>query len=281
MSKILVNGLPVMLSGFPGGEVKVELPTALDHTGDVVSVTASLYSSADIMALVMVTNAVRHYCKSAKFGMVLRLPYFPYARQDRVCNIGESHGVQAMAGLINSLGYTKVYVYDPHSDAVQAAVHNCEVIKQSTLAKAVVSPLLRSPYSYELVSPDAGAEKKVLELSKQLSAWGQSPSIHYAHKVRNPLNGQILSTTFEGNVEGKNLIIVDDICDGGRTFTALAGLLRARGAARVDLYVTHGIFSAGIDALRAKKGVTDYLDHVYCVHSFTEKASDFLTIVGI
>jgi len=81
-----------------------------------------------------------------------------------------------------------------------------------------------------------------------------------------------LSTRFNGNAKGKNLVIVDDICDGGRTFIELARVLKEKGANKVALYVTHGIFSQGLDVLK------EHIDHVYCVHAFNAERSDFLTI---
>ncbi len=269
MSYIYINGEPINSSLFPGGEVKVTIPSSTTNY-DVQTVTAYLYNSEAVMQLVMVTNALRQVDSYDKFYQ-LEVPYFPYARQDRVCNKGESHGVQAMAGLLNSLAYNRVYVVDPHSEAVQAAVKNCFVIEQWKTAKEMLSDLVLKD-KWELVCPDAGAEKKVNKLAKELGSWGLTPPVHYASKVRNLANGEILSTRFEGDVTGKNLIIVDDICDGGRTFIELAKVLKEKGAAKVALYVTHGIFSKGTEVLK------EHLDHVYCLHSFKEPASDFLTI---
>jgi ribose-phosphate pyrophosphokinase len=269
MSYIYINGEPINSSLFPGGEVKVTIPSSTTNY-DAQTVTAYLYNSEAVMQLVMVTNALRQVDSYDKFYQ-LEVPYFPYARQDRVCNKGESHGVQAMAGLINSLGYDRVYVLDPHSEAVQAAVKNCHVVKQATLAKELLCGLVLQE-KWELVCPDAGAEKKVNELAKELGSWGLVPPVYYASKVRNLSNGKILSTRFEGDVKDKNLIIVDDICDGGRTFIELSKVLKEKGASKVALYVTHGIFSQGIEVLK------EHLDHVYCVHSFTEPSSDYLSV---
>ncbi len=71
-----------------------------------------------------------------------------------------------------------------------------------------------------------------------------------ADKVRNPENGQIFGTeVFYDDFEGKPVLIVDDICDGGYTFLKLAEKLKEKNAGMVILYVTHGIFSKGLDEL--------------------------------
>jgi ribose-phosphate pyrophosphokinase len=97
-----------------------------------------------------------------------------------------------------------------------------------------------------LVSPDAGATKKVLDVARSFT---NKFDVVRADKVRNTSTGQITSTKIYGEVLGKCCVILDDICDGGRTFTELATVLKRKGAAKVILYVTHGIFSKGTQIL--------------------------------
>jgi len=97
-----------------------------------------------------------------------------------------------------------------------------------------------------------------------------------ASKVRDVKTGEILYTSVnyqEGGLKGKNVLIVDDICDGGRTFIELARVLENYNEANsVDLYVTHGIFSKGL-------GVFDGLiDKIYTPNSWIEEQG-ILTIL--
>jgi len=254
---------------FPGGELLFKLPEKIDIP-DFVIVESLIKNSDDIMELVMAVNAIRE-AKNHDVSIQLSLFYFPYARQDRVCNPGEAHGVKAMAGLLNSLSLNRVFILDPHSDAVVAAVNNAVLVPQYEVAAQLIKDRVRKDH-YELVCPDAGAEKKVNALAKHLGAWGLTPPVHYATKTRNLATGEITGTKFDGYVKGRKLIIVDDICDGGRTFIELAKVLKANGADRVELYVTHGIFSKGVTALQ------EYIDHVYAFYTFNEAASDYLTV---
>jgi ribose-phosphate pyrophosphokinase len=111
-----------------------------------------------------------------------------------------------------------------------------------------------------LISPDAGAEKKIKELGNLLSSNEKKVPLLCARKVRDTLTGAILATEIYGDVQGRDLIILDDICDGGRTFVELAKALRNQGAGDLYLYVTHGIFSKGLTELK------EYFKRVYCYY---------------
>ena len=269
---ITVNGTVISKNTFkfPGGELGVSLKNVEGPTTSV-EVEALLLNSDDIMELALITSAIREALSYGKIPMELRLLYFPYGRQDRVCNEGEAHGVKVMAGIINLLGYDRVGILDPHSDAVIAAVNNSYPIEQHLPAADALEDLVRKQH-YELVCPDAGAEKKINRLAKELGAWGLTPPVHYASKKRNLATGEITATEIDGDFTDKDLILVDDICDGGRTFIELAKVLRAKGARKLVLYVTHGIFSKGMDELK------EYFDHVYAAYAFKEPGSMFLTL---
>jgi phosphoribosylpyrophosphate synthetase len=90
--------------------------------------------------------------------------------------------------------------------------------------------------------PDKGARVKYTDFYNL-------PSIH-GNKIRNQDTGHIEQYDLFGNCEGKRILIVDDICDGGATFVLLADQLYANGAEEVNLFVTHGIFSKGLKPLR-------------------------------
>ena len=96
-----------------------------------------------------------------------------------------------------------------------------------------------------LVSPDKGAFSKVKALATTL---GGIPFIK-ADKVRDPETGDLSGFSYEGSVQGLDLLIVDDICDGGGTFVGLAKILKEGGAKSISLYVSHGIFSKGLKVL--------------------------------
>ncbi len=197
-------------------------------------------------------------------------PYFPYARQDRVMEKNEPFSLKIFTQMVNALGFAKITIWDPHSDVTPALLNNCRVIPQWDIARRVIPNEFLNDPEVMWVSPDAGAYKK---LSKLIT---NDKNIVVGTKNRNE-KGEITSTNilFQRDIAGATCFMVDDICDGGRTFIELAKVLRERGAAKVYLYVTHGIFSKGVRELQ------EYIDHVYTTNSFPNVATDWLTVKEI
>jgi len=234
---------------FPGGEVGVEIqywPNA--DKVECVDIIAHLKNSNDIMALLLVSDAVDRQYKSAK--KYLTLNYVPYARQDRVCNEGESLSISVMAKLINSCGFAKVKIADPHSDVTPALINNVEILESYDILKH------KDLSQYYIVAPDAGAYKKAYKWAQKRNALG----VITANKVRDVRTGKIESVKVDADVTGLKLFVVDDLLDAGGTFLQLADCLQ--GAESLELYVTHGIFSKGIN------GLTGYYDKIYTTNSF-------------
>ncbi|WP_109483283.1 ribose-phosphate diphosphokinase [Paraburkholderia sp. C35] len=230
---------------FPGGEMHVTV--ASNVLADELQIAAHLPDSDAVMTLLMVTDALRRAYMGAPMALVM--PYVPYARQDRVANIGEALSAKVFCDLINAQRYSRVTIQDPHSDVVAALLDRVVIddplpALRRALEKAGTRPAL--------VAPDAGARKRVLKLAKQLEL-----DVVFADKMRDTRTGAITGTQVQGDLPDTPLLVVDDICDGGRTFTELADALRERQIAQgIDrelyLYVTHGIFSKGLDPLLAR-----------------------------
>ncbi len=237
---------------FSGGEVQ---PRLLDPIGKVQSlnIQAQLNSSDSIMELVLVVDAIR---RVAGDGVKLHLTcrYLPYARQDRVCAEGESLGLRVMCDIINRLYFETVIVWDVHSDVSLALLERVWNVPQ----KHFVSRIKWD--NTILVAPDAGAIKKTLETAKELGL-----PIVRADKMRSVQDGSITGTVvYSEHVGDKDFLIVDDICDGGRTFIELAKVLRPLTNGHIYLYVTHGIFAKGLDVFRG------LIDHVYTANPFPQ-----------
>lgn len=264
---ITVNEKPIKFFNFSGGECHVSIADI--GINDKTEIIAYLYNAHDIMRLIMCINAVRQ--KNAHTKIHLTSPYFPYARQDRVCNEGEAFAVNVMADLINAQNCDSVTIYDPHSQVTVDAINNCATVTQAAIIKdSIIADDIRAK-NLKLVSPDAGAENKTRAIADALNI-----DAIYCTKTRNVKTGQITGTQIPANVENKDFIIVDDICDGGRTFIELAKSLKQAGAKGLYLYVTHGIFSKGLEVLK------EHFEHVYCYHTFlreNEIDDQFLTVI--
>lgn len=262
--------IPVNMFQFSGGETQVQLETrnylkmCCMHKNPVTnfSITAHI-RNGDIMPLALIVDALR---RIGCGPIDLHLPYLPYARQDRVMNRGESLALKVFCDFINNLGFQSVTVDDCHSDVGVALLNNVVHRKQHTILMEEVFDEYSCQNGNDIdavVAPDAGAMKKTAEFVKVLNGYRPTEMIR-ADKVRDVTTGEITGTEVYGDVEGKTLLIVDDICDGGRTFIELAKVLRAKGAKKIVLMVTHGIFSKGKDVL------LEHIDEVYAKYDWTQ-----------
>lgn len=258
---ILVNEREITSSIFPGGEVHVSVESIF--VGSVNSVIAYLYSSDDVMKLMLTVNAMRQ--EVPRCLITLEIPYFPYGRQDRVCTTGDAFSLEVMCKMINSLE-CNVIVTDPHSAKTVRLLDNCRVETIDDIFRENCFFKVIEEKNLTLVSPDAGASEKVRYLSEKYKL-----DAIYCTKERDKESGYP-SVVLPVKVEypGKNFIVIDDICDGGRTFTNLGHKLKYCGAGDLYLYVTHGIFSKGFKALRT------YYKRIYCYHTFTEPSENVL-----
>lgn len=167
------------------------------------------------------------------FKTTLELPYLPYARQDKDVTNESTFAFYPFCLLLNSLGFAKVHVYDPHNlELTQRLIDRVEVTMPNT------KPLLRKLRALA-VYPDAGAAKR----------YGAPSQVLRCEKIREPLTGKITGLKVIGEVRPMPYLIIDDICDGGRTFIEVANKLLCLGAKEIHLYVSHGIFSKGLGVL--------------------------------
>ena len=227
---------------FPGGELQVQVPGLPDAIAGDITVLARLQSADALIHLLLTAEVLFRAHLAGRKRLII--PYFPYARQDRVMQPGEAFSLKAVARFVNGLGFDEVVTCDPHSDVTAALVENIRITPQVDLVVAhqPLADLLRAEHVV-VVAPDAGAMKKAFAVSQRFV----QPFIA-ASKIRDTKTGSITHAQVPETpwLVGHDALIVDDICDGGRTFIELARALKANGANRVFLYVTHGIFSLGL-----------------------------------
>ncbi len=239
---------------FPSGcEPHIKLPEFIDLVGDShVRITTRIATCNDIILLMLCVDALR---RSGVKRLELFIPYLPFARQDRVMVPGEPLSVKVMADMINTMKFDIIKVYDVHSEVSLALIDNCTSISNAGLVQQV----LHGKENYLIISPDAGAYKKIFKLCQEIKYEGE---IIMCNKIRDVKNGVIRSLTVSHeDLGGKDVYIVDDICDGGGTFTLLAEVLRTKNCGKIHLIVSHGIFSKGVEALVG-------VDHIYTTDSF-------------
>lgn len=233
---------------FPGGEVGVKFDfndAGLDHFSIRWKVENKNNLHQEFFIVANAVDAIRQ--KFPKAIIYLLIPYYPYARQDRVCHEGESHAMKVFENLLGTLPVTEVIVHDLHSNT--NSIDLLKIYQESCLAKF---PTDRYQF---LVAPDKGASEKV-ELCTEVCE--KAKFYVTMNKVRK--DGKVIHEPYELFRTFVNRgLVVDDICDGGATFISVARAIKERNPhVQLDLYVTHGIFSKGLDELSL------YYNKIFC-----------------
>ena len=251
------------ISKFPDGQqsVCIEDNLTIDH----IIIESRFNSFRDLELIISANQALKEMGIST---VDLMVPYFLGARSDRKFVEGTSNYLKTVVcPIINSQNFNKVCVFDPHSDVLEACLNNFTKIDNIELVKFTLDKIVKE--GAVLVSPDAGALKKVYHVAEELGI----SDIIIASKHRDVKTGEITHTEVPGVEkynENNKFVIVDDICDGGRTFTELAKTIRQHNSlSKIYLIVSHGIFSAGMTPLN------DSFDGIFTTNSIRPEEDIF------
>jgi ribose-phosphate pyrophosphokinase len=265
------NALEISFVQFSGGERHVQLGTFENKTTYILR--ADLRASDDVFDLLLTADALNQ--KFDNCELFIEIPYLPYARQDRVCAPGQAFSLKILAGLLGQIeNVKKVIVWDCHSP-VGIELTGAENILAEDIIKTnpALSALIVDLNSV-VICPDKGAVHRTRDIVNAFEKDFQPEPIVYCEKVRDPATGQITHTDVKvESLKGRTAIITDDICDGGYTFIKVAEQLKTKGADKVVLFVTHGIFSKGLDVFDG------LIDHVFTTDSFAHKPDPRLTVI--
>lgn len=255
---------------FPGGEVgvKFEFNDLIFNTETIRVVWMVKFKDDLHKDFFIVANAIdairENFGSNVKIN--LEIPYLPYARQDRVCSIGEAFSLKVFAGMIRSLDHNLLITQDVHNLKSYYSLFGARAfnVPQHECAKNLPK------YDY-LIAPDKGASEKVQLHDQVLHS---DTKIIIMDKVRK--DGQITYNAEYEIPKGSSVCVVDDLSDGNGTFIALANSLNHKDFSVFDLYVTHGLFSKGLDNIR------NIYDTVYCKNLMNEsiKHDRMLEILG-
>ncbi|UKN00767.1 ribose-phosphate diphosphokinase [Paracrocinitomix mangrovi] len=243
---------------FKGGEPHIKIKTDISE-GEEVLITQRINSFHEFGLMLLAIDAVQ------RMGVDLIkifIPYFPAARQDRVMVPGEPLSVKVYADIINNSGVYHTTVFDAHSEVTAAVLNHCTVVPNHKFIEMVLNELGSDAL---LISPDGGALKKIYKVSEYLGG----REVVECSKSRDVKTGKLKGfKVYADDLQGRDCLIVDDICDGGGTFMGLAKELEAKNAGRLFLAVSHGIFSKGFDEL------SQHFEKIYTTDSFREISED-------
>lgn len=282
---LLTNYKASIATTLPGGErhlvpdwlkaARVMGYTAEEH----IKFNWRIASSNDLMDLLLVYDALSRICRLSCKNTTLGLYYFPYARADRPDAGNGALGAKVMAGLINSLNFTTVIILEPHSEVAPALINN--VMVNSYDYASVVRSYKGEGRRVYVVAPDLGGIKRA-----QKAASKAGVQMVRFDKKREPGTGKILETTCLDNLsmiveEGITpyFVIVDDIVDGGGTFTPIALYLKNYyPSAKVILNTPHAILSKSASGVIAINGHGLMgIDELVCTNSIRDLVGPNIT----
>lgn len=240
---------------FAGGEPHISFKNGLQVDGGEFVIEGHIDSFNELGMVLVANDALR---REGAYKVSFYCPYLPGARQDR----GAPLTCKVYADVINSAGFDRVVCIDPHSDVMPALVNNLSVAHMHTEYYCDVQTPGDSPLT--VVCPDGGATKRTEAFAARFSL-----PIAYARKHRDMATGNLSGFSCEAIPEDHDVVIVDDICDGGGTFLGLADVI-GKPREKMRLFTTHGIYSKGVYALSQKFG------KIACTDSFPHDREDLI-----
>ena len=190
-------------------------------------------SSENLMEMLLMLDAAK---RASARHITAVMPYFGWARQDRKDKPRVPIGAKLIAKLLESAGATRIITMDLHADQIQGFFEKpVDHLFASTIFLPYIDSLKLSDLT--IASPDMGGSKRAYAYSKFLSS-----DVAICYKQREKAN-VISHMELIGNVEGKNVILVDDMVDTAGTLTKAADLMKERGALSVRAICTHALLS--------------------------------------
>lgn len=202
--------------------------------GDYVFLVQSTYSPSDnLMELLMMIDAARR----ASAGYITAvIPYFGFARQDRKDKPRVSIASKLVANILTTAGANRIMTMDLHAPQIQGFF---DIPVDHLDSSAVFIPYIENLGIKDITfaSPDVGSTNRVREVA---SYFGAEMVICDKHRKR---ANEVASMTVIGDVTGKDIILIDDICDTAGTLTKSAQMLMDKGAKSVRAFCTHPVLS--------------------------------------
>ena len=271
--------LEYIVDKFPDGQQQVRFHSTLEHRNQGaysvvkdIEITTRLTSFLDVELLICAVASLRNLGVET---IHLHITYFLGGRYDRQFGNDNHYIKQVIAPIINSLNFHSVSVLDPHSDVIEACLNNYVVSEANSHYEQYLNFLghkleIEDPDDFILISPDAGAYKKIYKAAKYLGI--PESNIVVCSKVR---DGDRLKVNIDLTTEqmSKRMVVLDDLCDGGGTFLLIAQAINELFKSNESpfsfkgdliLAVTHGIFSKGF------KELNQYYDKIYCTNSYSD-----------
>lgn len=223
----------VRISRFSDGEFQPSFEESV-RGKEVFLVQSTIPPADNLLELLLMIDAAKR--ASAK-RIIAVIPYFGFARQDRKDKPRVAIGAKLIANLLTAAGVDRLITMDLHADQIQGFF---EVPVDHLFGTTVFLPYIKENYNLEniiMAAPDTGGTKRASVYAKALNV-----DLAISYKQRKVAN-QVDSMTVIGDVEGMDVLLVDDIIDTAGTLSKAADMLLEKGAKSVRAFITHAVLS--------------------------------------
>ena len=245
-SELHVDLGKVLRETFPDGEIGIQIQENVRGKDVFLLQSLALRPNHYLMELLIMADALK---RSSARSISAIVPYFAYSRQDRKDKPHVPITAKLVANLLEKAGVTRILTMDLHTEQMQGFF---DIPVDHLFARPLFIKALKSLGLTDLivVSPDVGSNKLAREFAEDLHV-----DLAIVDKRRLDAN-HVTENAFIGDVKGKNVVLVDDMCSTGETLKMAALACRQRGAKGVFAVVTHGLFvtedglkNSGIDQI--------------------------------
>jgi len=238
----------VIVTDFSDGEFQPSFEETV-RGQDVFIVQSTMPPSDNLFELLLLIDAAR---RASARKIIAVMPYFGFARQDRKDKPRVAIGAKLVANMLMAAGVDRIMTMDLHADQIQGFF---EVPVDHLFASTIFFPEMEKFNTGSLImaAPDAGGTKRANSYAKKLDV-----GLAICHKSRKKAN-EVAEMTVIGDVTGKDVLLVDDMCDTAGTLTKAADLFIEKGAKSVRAFCTHAVLSGPAYERIEKSSLTELI----------------------
>lgn len=239
------------ISRFPDGEVQITLGEF--SRKNQVMIMCRITTSEELFILMQVCDILRRH----SIGFVISIYYLMSMRMDRVMSFDRPFSLSVVCDVLDRLGAMCICIYSPHSNVYKRLFKNTDI-------EEIPSMFSIDFTKYQVVFPDAGAEVRYRNIPISNYVYGT--------KSRSLTTGKIISIGVRNpdSIDGRPLLIRDDLCDGGGTFLGLAKAIREiKSDVDLNIMVDHMVNPKGIENLSKN------FNHVWFTNSYKDWKKDW------
>ncbi|MFT5779146.1 MAG: ribose-phosphate pyrophosphokinase [Crocinitomicaceae bacterium] len=222
----------VKVTDFSDGEFQPSFEETV-RGQDIFIIQSTMPPTDNLFELLLMVDAAK---RASANKIIVVIPYFGFARQDRKDKPRVAIGARLVANMLMAAGIDRIMTMDLHADQIQGFF---EVPVDHLFGSTIFYPEIAKFNTGNLImaAPDAGGTKRANSYAKRLNV-----GLAICHKQRRKPN-EIAEMTVIGDVAGKDVLLVDDMIDTAGTLTQAADLFMEKGALSVRAFCTHAVLS--------------------------------------